>query len=36
MLGELPEDEDYETVNTELFDREIELERLARLLKHPA
>ncbi|KAL3151459.1 hypothetical protein ABBQ38_012462 [Trebouxia sp. C0009 RCD-2024] len=34
--GELLEDEDYETLNTELFDRKVELERLARLLKHPA
>lgn len=35
-LGELPEHEDYELVNTELFDRKMELERLARLLKNPA
>lgn len=35
-LGELLEDEDYQVMNTELFDRKMELERLARLLNYPA
>jgi len=35
-LSELSEEEDYKNVKTELFDRKMELERLSRLLDHPA
>ena len=35
-MSGLPEEEDYDNFKTELFDRKIELERLLRLLNHPA
>jgi hypothetical protein len=36
MISELSDEGDYENFKSELFDRKMELERLLRLLDHPA